>query len=401
MITSRPPTDLARLVARYASRLHATIGDRHHVASPLGAWLLLALVGPLADGPDRAAIEDVLGCPIEAARAAVDDLMASPGRTIGLALAGWADVDRVGATIGAWLEVLPPGTDRGPIPSPADADRWARDHTRGLIERFPIEVDPSTILVLASALATKVAWAIPFEDRPATELGGPFVASVDHVLHTGVPHETQLARTPTGQLIAAVRKIADGLTVVAVLARPDLEPTAVLGAAHWLASGEGRHHQLSLFDVPIGASPVGTITQRTYTAVGPGGRVETAEAWLPAWTATSDHDLLADERFGFAAASRIVGRKLPALDAGYAFDARQSATASYGRLGFEAAAVTAFATRAGAAFPREQEVTERHLEVRFDRPFAVVATATAGHDSPWADLPVFSAWVADAVEPSD
>jgi hypothetical protein len=38
--------DLAGLVAGYSRRLHAVIGERHHVASPLGAWLLLALAGP-------------------------------------------------------------------------------------------------------------------------------------------------------------------------------------------------------------------------------------------------------------------------------------------------------------------------------------------------------------------
>ena len=35
----------------------------------------------------------------------------------------------------------------------------------------------------------------------------------------------------------------------------------------------------------------------------------------------------------------------------------------------------------------------REAELRFDHPYAVVATATG--TGPWADLPVFSAWVAD------
>ena len=39
-------TDVAACVSGYAARLHAAIGTRHHVASPLGAWLLLALAGP-------------------------------------------------------------------------------------------------------------------------------------------------------------------------------------------------------------------------------------------------------------------------------------------------------------------------------------------------------------------
>jgi len=36
----------ARGVARYASRLHAETGAADPAASPLGAWLLLALAAP-------------------------------------------------------------------------------------------------------------------------------------------------------------------------------------------------------------------------------------------------------------------------------------------------------------------------------------------------------------------
>ncbi|MBM0258971.1 hypothetical protein JNW89_21570, partial [Micromonospora sp. 4G55] len=46
-------TTLHTPLARYAARLHAGAGDRHHVASPLGAWLLLALAAPAATGADR------------------------------------------------------------------------------------------------------------------------------------------------------------------------------------------------------------------------------------------------------------------------------------------------------------------------------------------------------------
>ena len=38
----------------------------------------------------------------------------------------------------------------------------------------------------------------------------------------------------------------------------------------------------------------------------------------------------------------------------------------------------------------------REAELRFDRPYAVVATATGA--GPWAGLPVFSAWVAEPAE---
>jgi serine protease inhibitor len=47
--------------------------------------------------------------------------------------------------------------------SRTEADTWAADNTDGLIDRFPLAIDEDTLLVLASALATKVAWWQPFE----------------------------------------------------------------------------------------------------------------------------------------------------------------------------------------------------------------------------------------------
>ena len=48
----RPLT--ATLVARYAERFNAAFADGvHAVTSPLGAWLLLALVAPAAEGDAR------------------------------------------------------------------------------------------------------------------------------------------------------------------------------------------------------------------------------------------------------------------------------------------------------------------------------------------------------------
>ena len=60
-----------------------------------------------------------------------------------------------------------------------ELDAWARDHTYGLIERFPLTVTPETVVMLATALATKVSWRLPFDAVPAAELGpGPWAGSV-------------------------------------------------------------------------------------------------------------------------------------------------------------------------------------------------------------------------------
>lgn len=80
------------------------------------------------------------------------------------------------------------------------------------------------------------------------------------------------------------------------------------------------------------------------------------------------------------------------------FEARQSAVASYTREGFKAAAVTAVGMRAGSV-PRFHEVVVKRIEIRFNRPFAVLACAdrNVGPET-WRGVPVFSAWV---TEPQD
>jgi hypothetical protein len=65
-------------VARYADRLHATAGNTHHVASALGAWLLLALVAVAATGRARDELTAALGVDAETAAAVAASLLDSP-----------------------------------------------------------------------------------------------------------------------------------------------------------------------------------------------------------------------------------------------------------------------------------------------------------------------------------
>ena len=165
-----------------------------------------------------------------------------------------------------------------------------------------------------------------------------------------------------------------------MIAAPHVPADAVVAAAHDAARDRVEH--LSLADLPLGDGPAWTVTEST----GTGDRVS---AVLPAWSATSEHDLRAPS-FGFAGAAAVLGRLFGAT----AWDATQAATARYHREGFEAAAVTAVAVRMSFRPPGKR----REAELRFDHPYAVVATATG--DGPWAGLPVFSAWVTEPEPPT-
>ena len=71
-------TDIAAPLARYARRFHSAAGRRHHVASPLGAWLLLALCAPAASGAARDVLAGTLGCDVADAADLAAALLAAP-----------------------------------------------------------------------------------------------------------------------------------------------------------------------------------------------------------------------------------------------------------------------------------------------------------------------------------
>src|SRR5258707_987965 len=103
-------TDVAAPLARYARRFHAAIGAGHHVASPLGAWLLLALC---ATASEAGALGATLGCvPAEAADLAAA-LLASPHPLVPAAAAPWIPPGKMTERGSPRLAGLPRGGARG------------------------------------------------------------------------------------------------------------------------------------------------------------------------------------------------------------------------------------------------------------------------------------------------
>jgi hypothetical protein len=288
-----------------------------------------------------------------------------------------------------WLAGLPPQVQTGPLTSQADLDDWARRGTLGLIERFPVALDPSLYLLAATVLAARVSWERPFDLAPASALGpsSPWTG-VGQVLRTpdGPGHEQFVAATQgAGDVAVHAARARGGLQVISVAAAPGIPAADVLAAAYdlgpALATGAPVARR-SLFDLPLGDEPRWAITERTGPVKSASGREEQCTAVLPAWSANSQQDL-SDPSLGFAAAAQ-------ALAPGDPWQARQAAMARYSRVGFEAAAVTGLAI-AMAARPSRPGLI-RAAELRFGHPYAVVAVAAG--DGPWHGLPVFSAWVA-------
>jgi hypothetical protein len=385
MVTSK--TDVASHVARYAGIFHDVIGDGHHVASPLGAWLLLALCAPAATGAPAETLTELLGGGADEVASSAADLLADPHPLVSAAAAVWS---RPGAADDGWLAGLPSAVTTGDIPDQGELDRWASEHTYGLIEKFPLQVSTLTYLLLATALATKVSWDDPFDLVPGSALGpsSPWSGRLARVLRspTEPGHWAFVATTDrAGDVGVHIGMAVGGLRVVSVVAASGVARADVLAAAHRIAIANARGEpvpQRQLSDLAAGDSELWSV--RDERSAGEAG--DRCLAVLPAWSATDSYDL-SDPRLGFSAAAGALGQ------AGDAWLARQAATATYSKTGFEAAAVTADELALGM-MPRRGML--RTVELRFGHPYAVVAvTASDQGAGPWAGIPVFSAWVAD------
>jgi hypothetical protein len=398
-------------LGRYAGRLHARAGPGHHVVSPLGAWMVVAVCAGLAgDEQARGELAGVLGADPASAAAFAARLLADPHPLVAAGAGVWVRPARETARIKQWRAGLSAVVDTGDIPSQEDIDRWAAERTLGLIEQFPINLTDDVVCLLASALATRVSWEVPFDVVDAAALSPSRWPALQRVLRPppGARHRQYLAGTDragdVGVHLAAAR---GGLLVGSVIAADPAVPAGdVLAAAEQIVAAEARQRgsvtRLSLFDQPLGDGPAWSIGEQQVDTAAPGGLEEQVICVLPAWSARTDVDLRGDEALGFAAAARVLAEALELAE--WWYDARQAAMARYSAVGFEAAAVTGLAVLVSGKVSRPGR--RRTATVRFAHPFAVVAAAfddpRARHPSPvpsaWHGLPVFSAWVS---EPTD
>lgn len=395
--------EIAQAVNRYARGFAATSGTEHSATSPLGAWLLAALVAPMASGGGREVLERVLGMPATDAAAVARTLLTQPSPVVRAGAGCWTRPTARTPAVQAWAVGLPAGVNLGGLPSEAEADAWALRCTGDLIDHFPVRAQAETDILLATALASDVTWRYPLHEVPAQALGGRFGGGVGRwALAASGADRVELVETSRGMVGVHAVDAEGGMRVVSVIAvDPHASSNDVHQACAEVVSLLGGYPEpvaaivdprslpamerdvVSLADVPrVGhSSPDGCCRS----------------AVLPAWSATSDADLGRDEAMSAAGAALVAALPASRRD-GAAVTARQTAMARFSRSGFQAAAVTALGV-AGAGMPPQPTVV-RALDLRFNRPFAVAAVVM--HPGPWEGLVAFSAWVGqadDAVEP--
>lgn len=394
-------TDVSKAIASYSRAFNREFLQTHGVASPLGLWLLLALIGPEAEGADRDALSEILGLEVGAARDAAIELLENPHPAVLAACAAWARPEFLSQRGNAFAGGLPGVVESGYMPDQAAADQWAADRTMGMIGEFPLQLRPDTALVLTSALATDVTWREPFEEAEFTELGGEFGEQNPVVLASASDHICLITDTESAGLVG-VHSVdaASGLRVISVIAGQGVDPgdvhSAAAEVAAMLGGDDSRARVRSLFDLPLGDGLAWTIDEREHTLPWANSdRVEWAAALLPEWTARQTLDL--SKAPGLVSLGPALnGMLAEALHGEPSAEVRQSAFASYTRLGFRAAAVTAIGMRS-AGMPQPRTVTLRTATITFNRPYAAVAVALPATDQGWRpgwdSIPVFSAWV--------
>jgi len=394
---------MLRCVRAYSAEVRdAALAQREAdlVFSPLGIWLLVCACLPAAAGADRERLEALVGCSADDAVRLLESFLADAPSAIHAAVAVWISGQVETEPVRHWRERLPAVVERGPVPSQREADAWADRKTLGLIPRFPVDVGDMDV-VLASALATKVSWTVPYDVASTHDrfpVSSPWRDAVQYVLWTEVTGHTAIVGTQAAGLVAVheARAAHDGLAVICVSADAATDPAAVLAAAHEVGehiSAGSAVPATSLFDLPLGDGHSWTISERERPAWQPGQRFERIrDVALPAWRIHSELGLLKSPTFGATTATSVLGGLVGEGPA----DAKQVALATFDRTGFTAAAISTIARAARAPVTPQHTGVERSATMRFDHPFASVAVLVGDPQSQsrrFRGLPVFEAWV--------
>lgn len=338
-----------------------TFGGEDVVVSAAGLWPLLAVLADAASGQARAELAAAVGVPAEQAHAAGLAMLASldASREVSTAIGAWV---QPGLPLrDDWVASLPAGTV-GTLDDPAALDKWAREKTDGLIEKFPVPITENTLFALATALLARTRWATPFDEILYTPESGPWQGHRGPGLYRST--------SPDG----SVAILGDEVTRVIVTGRGELDVHLLIGAgspqqavAAGLAAFDGAVPVRT--DLPVGTTaPCLTVMRReTY------GGQDSVALTMPPFEVAATHDLTDHAAlFGLSAALDRQQGHFPGLSpAPLAVEAAgQNVVARFDATGFEAAAISAVAmTRSGARRRTSSTITS----VRIDRPFGFVA----------------------------
>jgi Serpin (serine protease inhibitor) len=358
-------------------------GLQNSVISGTGVWLLLVALMAAADDETGGELAAATGVArpeaIYSFSHTFDHVRQIPG--VGAAVGMWANVDLredFVSSISATIDRLP--ATREPL------DKWARDNTSGLVDKFPGNITPDSRFVIASALAAQADWVQPFDQGIGRWHGQPkwlrwlYGSGTDLDLAAIVSNEFR-------SISRVVCKTVSGFDVHLVAGSLEETPEQVISLA---------------VDAIVGDAE--TVTGSGLRAGDKGGClvVESVAALnktpqlnvsVPVFEVDSVHDLLANKAlFGLIAAQDSLRGHFPALSSFplAVQSATQVAMAGFSATGFKAAAVSGVAMMVGGGPPPKKATS---VTVAFDRPFGFLVVDRA------TGLVLFAGWIVQPVQP--
>lgn len=373
-----------RAANNLTGRWCANAGEESFVLSGAGLWPLLALLASAADGHARDELVAASGYPADAAQRASIELIATleQAAATSAAIGLWV---RDGLPLReAWTRGLPTGVvDR--LAGQGALDAWAAEHTAGLIERFPLRIDPNDVLVLATALAAKTNWVERFTAVTLTPDSGPWRGRSGPGLFRSTADLDAFSLVGVGSAVVSRMVVRGSDDLDVHLIAGDADPGAVLGAGLAALAGELPVRRGS--ELPPGTVAPGLRVHESESSER-GDRVHLS---LPPFDIRTSHDLCATpDLFGIRTAMDTSRGHFPQLSAVplAISQGAQDVLATFSAEGFEAAAVTAFAMRVAGAMPMRR-TRVRMLRVTFDRPFGFIAVHRP------SGLAIVAGWVAE------
>jgi hypothetical protein len=370
-------------ISTYSKLFHKEYKNDHHIVSPLGAWMLLALLAQ-GSGDDSRPLNPIakqaLGVTVEKSGRLLKELLSSDHPAVFSAIKAWLAPDASSdETLRRWHQDV---TDYCPVdvkvPNKEELNSWVKEKSLELIEEFPVDIDPELFKGLfATVIATDVEWEVPLKIIQDNELSKHWDTS-DFLLDNNSNHTFIHRDAEHGLFGVHYAKAKKGLTVYSVIAFNDTPEDITLEVAHKI--GAGHYTKVSLSELESNDF----LKIKEFNSYD--GIRERFQSILPAWEFSGEHDLSKIPESGLNAAAGRLGE---------VGDIRQVVVADYSDKGFKAAALTyALVGRSAAFVPATKAL---HADLQFTKPYAVVAFATDNNaESIWNNLPVFSGIVAQA-----
>lgn len=375
----------------FSKKFHQNFSGAHRLASPLGAWCLLAFIAAKDKNPSPV-VTETLGCSAKEANKILRALIKEKPADVSLAVNSWLNPTIADSpSLVKWAEDVKKITIPDiSIPTPRELGEWADKNTDGVINSFPLAIDPELFIALfTNVVSTEITWKKQLKaanNELMEKAWGVRIVLIDDVKYnSSFYHDADHGNFG----VHCGSSDTSDLKVYSVIALEEgVSESDTMAVARRIASGGGN--EIELTDLPLGETSNGALSVREISSqwIGEDDAIKT---YLPAWKSSNEFDLM-DTNLGFKEAMTRFNDVAKNAD-DLVVKAAQVTTAEYGPFGFKATAMTyGWSALRGGSFG---EARSRKVELYFNRPYAVVASSSV-HGKKWKGIPVFDGWVTEA-----